>query len=92
VSLHGQGQPLYVWHISDNLRSRSKVRSSAISGHCVLQQFPWLVYGYTHTICEDPWVVNADPQGAGWFFRLRLEDPNAMDGLMDEAAYKKLTG
>ena len=42
-------------------------------------------------IVEDPSVVNADPQGAGWFFKLRLEDTKAMDGLMDEAAYKKLT-
>jgi glycine cleavage system H protein len=31
-----------------------------------------------------------DPQGAGWFFKLRLRDTKAMDGLMDEAAYKKL--
>ena len=43
-------------------------------------------------IVEDPALVNADPQGAGWFFKLRLEDPKAMDGLMDEADYKKLTG
>jgi glycine cleavage system H protein len=42
-------------------------------------------------IVEDPAVVNADPQGAGWFFKLRLEDVKAMDSLMDEAAYKKLT-
>jgi glycine cleavage system H protein len=34
--------------------------------------------------------VNADPQGRGWFFKLRLEDIKAMDGLMDEAGYKKL--
>jgi glycine cleavage system H protein len=43
-------------------------------------------------IVEDPAIVNADPQGAGWFFKLRLADVRAMDGLMDEAAYKKLTG
>jgi glycine cleavage system H protein len=43
-------------------------------------------------IVEDPAVVNADPQGAGWFFKLRLEDTRAMDGLMDEAAYKTLIG
>jgi glycine cleavage system H protein len=43
-------------------------------------------------IVEDPAIVNADPQGAGWFFKLKLEDPKAMDGLLDEAAYKKLTG
>jgi glycine cleavage system H protein len=41
-------------------------------------------------IAEDPALVNADPQGAGWFFKLRLDDTKAMDGLMDEAAYKKL--
>jgi glycine cleavage system H protein len=41
-------------------------------------------------IAEDPAVVNADPQGAGWFFKLRLEDAKAINGLMDEAAYKKL--
>ena len=45
-----------------------------------------------HAIVEDPAIVNADPQGAGWFFKIRLEDPKAMDSLMDEAAYKKLTG
>src|SRR6185436_4032229 len=35
-------------------------------------------------IVEDPALVNADPQGAGWFFRLKLEDIKAMDGLLDE--------
>ena len=42
-------------------------------------------------IVEDPALVNADPQGAGWFFRLKLEDIKAMDGLLDEVAYKKFT-
>jgi glycine cleavage system H protein len=42
-------------------------------------------------IVVDPALVNADPQGAGWFFRLKLEDIKAMDGLLDEVAYKKLT-
>jgi glycine cleavage system H protein len=42
-------------------------------------------------IVDDPAVVNADPQGAGWFFKLRLEDAKSMDDLMDEAAYKTLT-
>jgi glycine cleavage system H protein len=40
---------------------------------------------------EDPAVVNADPQGRGWFFKLRLEDTKTMDSLMNEVAYKKLT-
>jgi glycine cleavage system H protein len=42
-------------------------------------------------VFADPAIVNTDPQGAGWFFKLRLADAKAMNGLMDEAAYKKLT-
>jgi glycine cleavage system H protein len=34
--------------------------------------------------------VNSDPQNAGWFFKLKLADVKALEGLMDEAAYKKL--
>ena len=36
---------------------------------------------------SDPASVGADPQGGGWLYRLKLDDPSAMDGLMDEAAY-----
>ena len=38
----------------------------------------------------DPAAVGTDPQGAGWLYRLRLDDPSEMDGLMDEAAYAAL--
>ncbi|WP_407521462.1 glycine cleavage system protein GcvH [Methylobacterium oryzisoli] len=38
-----------------------------------------------------PETVNADPQGSGWLYRMRLKDPTAMDTLMDEAAYAALT-
>jgi len=50
-----------------------------------------VVVELNQAIVEDPAIVNADPQGAGWFFKLRLADVNAMDGLMDETAYKTLT-
>ena len=36
---------------------------------------------------EDPSLANTDPQGAGWFFRVRLTDAAQLDGLMDESAY-----
>jgi glycine cleavage system H protein len=42
------------------------------------------------TVVDDPASVNADPQGKAWFFKLKLDDVSAMDGLMDEAAYRKL--
>ncbi len=43
-------------------------------------------------ITEDPSLVNADPMGKGWFFKLKLADLSALDGLMDESAYMKLIG
>lgn len=36
----------------------------------------------------DPALVNSDPEGDGWFFKLTLSDPSELDGLMDEATYK----
>jgi glycine cleavage system H protein len=38
-------------------------------------------------IADDPAKVNADPMGEGWFLTVKLADPKALDGLMDEAAY-----
>ena len=35
----------------------------------------------------DPASVGGDPQGAGWLYRLKLDDPADMDALMDAAAY-----
>jgi glycine cleavage system H protein len=39
-------------------------------------------------LADDPSIVNSDPEGAGWFFKLTLADPGELDGLMDEAGYK----
>jgi glycine cleavage system H protein len=40
-------------------------------------------------IADDPAKVNADPMGEGWFLTVKLDDPKALDGLMDETAYEK---
>lgn len=39
-------------------------------------------------IADDPALVNSDPEGQGWFFKVRLENPGELDGLMDEAVYR----
>ncbi|HEX8669435.1 MAG TPA: glycine cleavage system protein GcvH [Allosphingosinicella sp.] len=39
-------------------------------------------------LVDDPSLVNTDPEGEGWFFRLRLSDSSELDGLMDAEAYK----
>ena len=38
-------------------------------------------------IVEDPSKVNADPEGEGWFVKLKLADKGQLTGLMDKAAY-----
>ncbi|TDK68456.1 glycine cleavage system protein GcvH [Sapientia aquatica] len=37
---------------------------------------------------DEPGVVNEDPLGAGWFFKMTVTDTALLNGLMDEAAYK----
>ncbi len=37
---------------------------------------------------ENPALVNEDPSGNGWFFKLKVANPADLDKLMDEAAYK----
>ncbi len=38
---------------------------------------------------EEPALVNSDPEEDGWFFKLRVTDASELEGLMNEAAYKK---
>lgn len=38
---------------------------------------------------EDPALVNGDPEGEGWFFKLAITDPSELEGLMDEAGYNE---
>lgn len=39
-------------------------------------------------LADEPALVNSDPEGDGWFFKLTLADAGELDGLMDEAAYQ----
>lgn len=39
-------------------------------------------------VADDPSLVNSDPEGEGWFFKLKLLNPTELDGLMDENAYR----
>jgi len=35
----------------------------------------------------DPSLVNSDPMGAGWFFKMTVADMSEVEALMDEAGY-----
>ena len=39
---------------------------------------------------EAPSLVNEDPTGAAWFFKIKLADMAVLDALMDEAAFKDM--
>lgn len=39
-------------------------------------------------LADDPSLVNSDPEGDGWFYKITLSDPSELDALMDESAYE----
>ena len=39
-------------------------------------------------IIEDPSLVNSDPLGDGWFFKMELKDLRDLDVMMSEEEYK----
>lgn len=40
-------------------------------------------------LADNPELVNESPMADGWFFRIRIESPEALDGLMDQDAYDR---
>ena len=40
------------------------------------------------TLADAPETVNEDPEGKGWFCKIKIADAGELDTLMDEAAYK----
>ncbi|SEL31300.1 glycine cleavage system H protein [Sphingomonas palmae] len=38
-------------------------------------------------LADDSSLVNSDPEGEGWFFKITLSDASELDQLMDEQAY-----
>ena len=40
-------------------------------------------------IVDDPSSVNSDPEGASWFFKIKIKDSSELDGLMTKSDYDK---
>ena len=47
------------------------------------------VIDINQTIVDDPSKINEDPEGAAWFFKLKLKDKSEMDSLMNKEEYDK---
>lgn len=43
-------------------------------------------------LIDEPSMVNDDPLGTAWFFKIKADNLSQMDEYMDEAAYNKLIG
>jgi glycine cleavage system H protein len=41
------------------------------------------------SIVDDPVSVNTDPEGASWFFKLKVKDKSEFDSLMSQSDYEK---
>jgi glycine cleavage system H protein len=43
-------------------------------------------------LVDSPALVNEDPTGAAWFFKMRVDDLSVLDQFMDEDEYQELIG
>jgi glycine cleavage system H protein len=43
-------------------------------------------------VVDSPEMVNKDPMGDGWLFKVKLNDPSELDQLLDANGYSELTG
>jgi glycine cleavage system H protein len=44
------------------------------------------------TLSDNPALINTDPYGAGWIFKVRIADPSELDSLQNAAAYRAQIG
>jgi glycine cleavage system H protein len=42
-------------------------------------------------LAGEPGLINTDPTGNGWLFKMKIADASEVNGLLDEGAYNALT-
>ena len=47
---------------------------------------------FNESLESEPEKVNTDPYGEGWMIKLKISNPEEIDKLLDDAAYKKVIG
>ena len=47
---------------------------------------------HNEALRADPSLANSDPEGAGWFYKVKLSNATELEGLLDDAAYQAITG
>ena len=49
------------------------------------------VTAVNESLADQPELINSDPYGEGWMFDIELDDPDALDGLLEAEAYQAIT-
>lgn len=50
------------------------------------------IVAVNEALVDNPGLVNTDPTGAAWFFKLRIDDLSVLDQFMDEDEYAEMIG
>lgn len=51
-----------------------------------------MVVEVNEVLRADPSLANTDPEGAGWFYKIKLSNPTELESLMDANAYQAMLG
>lgn len=58
----------------------------------VFAPVPGKIVEVNSELVDDPGLGNSDPEGGGWFFKLRLAEETDFSELLDAGAYEALLG
>ena len=47
---------------------------------------------FNESLETEPEKVNSDPYGEGWMIKIRITNPDEVDQLLDDSAYKEIIG
>ena len=96
ISDHAQGQlgDIVFAEVPDAGRRLSKGQDAAVvesvkAASDVYAPVSGEVVEGNQAVADDPSLINSDPEGQGWFFKLKLDNPGELEGLMDEGAYRE---
>ncbi|UOZ04554.1 MULTISPECIES: glycine cleavage system protein GcvH [unclassified Amycolatopsis] len=48
------------------------------------------IVAVNNAVADSPELINSDPYGEGWLIEIRLEDPSALEALLEAEAYGAL--
>lgn len=69
-------------------RGKAAMLESDTDLYDVLSPLSGRVIGINAKLAEEPWLMNGDPYGEGWIYRIDVKEPNEFDDLMTADEYE----